>query len=63
CTECKAALAEVIIGYLGPIQDKRNALENADIDKILKDGEQKAREIAGGTIREVKKAVFNIEQI
>lgn len=54
CTQCKEYLAEVITGYLKPIQAKRGKLKDADTDKILKEGNKKAGEIAGDTIREVK---------
>lgn len=57
CTECKKILAELIIEYLKPIQAKRAKLKDSDIDKILKEGNRKAKGIAEGTIKEVKTVV------
>ncbi|MDI6758344.1 MAG: tryptophan--tRNA ligase [Candidatus Omnitrophota bacterium] len=61
CTECKKELAKILISFLGPIQDKRKELLK-DKDKvldILREGEEKAREIASQTIQEVKNLLFS----
>lgn len=52
----KEGLADVIIQGLASIQEKRKELEkdNAYIENILKEGEEKARAIAQKTLREVK---------
>jgi tryptophanyl-tRNA synthetase len=57
CTQCKKDLAEIIIEYLRPIQEKRNKLENSDIDKILEEGNKKAKEVAEETINEIKQVI------
>lgn len=58
CTQCKSDLAEIIVEYLRPIQTKRNKLKNIDIDKLLKEGNKKAKEVAEKTIKQVKELVF-----
>lgn len=58
CTECKKNLAEVIIEFLKDIQAKRSALTDSDAKRILEDGNKRAGEAAGITIKEVKALVF-----
>ncbi|MFC1594509.1 tryptophan--tRNA ligase [Candidatus Omnitrophota bacterium] len=60
CTECKQMLAEILINVLEPIQEKRKGLveDKKKIKDILKDGADKAREVAQATIKEVKNAMF-----
>jgi tryptophanyl-tRNA synthetase len=55
-SELKVNLAGAIYKELEPIQKKRAQLEkdSAYVEKVLKEGAQKAREIAGQTLREVK---------
>lgn len=57
CTDCKKELAEILIGFLGPIQEKRNALleDKNQIFDILEQGEKKAGAAAAQTLSEVKK--------
>ncbi|MCM8796898.1 MAG: tryptophan--tRNA ligase [Candidatus Omnitrophica bacterium] len=57
CTQCKRALAEILIKLLEPIQEKRNKLirNKAEIPLILEAGEKKARAVASATIEEVKR--------
>jgi len=59
CVQCKTRLAEVLIAYLEPIYKKRKDFEKdlAEVEKILKIGAQKARQIAAQTIKEVKEAM------
>jgi len=57
CTDCKKELAEILIKFLEPIQEKRNELlknKNKLLD-ILLEGEKKAGAVAAQTISEVKK--------
>ena len=56
CTDCKKQLAQIIIKYLEPIQEKRKELfkDKKYIFDILEEGEKKAREIAVKTITETK---------
>jgi len=59
CTQCKKNLAEVIITHLKDIQNRRHELmkDKENIHKVLKEGTDKARDIASQTLKEVKKAV------
>lgn len=52
----KKQLAEAIYKELKPIQEKRKELEaNPDyVEKVIKEGAQKAREVASQTVKEVK---------
>lgn len=56
CTACKKELAEILIGFLAPIQDKRSRyLKNKDdIFDILDAGAKKASSMAAKSIAEVK---------
>jgi len=55
----KKNLAEIIINALKPIQDKYKELENnpSYVEKILKDGEIKAKEIACKKLSEIKQKI------
>ena len=59
CVACKKELARNIIDYLAPIQEKRKYYEEHPeiVDKILKEGTEKARKTAKETMRKVKKAM------
>ena len=59
CVACKKQLAENIIDYLAPIREKRKYYEEHPelIDKILKEGTEKARKVAKETMKDVKKAM------
>ncbi len=57
CTECKKALAEILIEYLDPIRTKRAKMSDSDVESILAAGAEKARETASETMREVKKLI------
>ncbi|KKQ84449.1 MAG: Tryptophanyl-tRNA synthetase [Candidatus Woesebacteria bacterium GW2011_GWB1_38_8] len=54
--ELKEELAKAIYRELEPIQKRRTELEKDEsyIENVLKEGEEKARSIAGETLREVK---------
>jgi tryptophanyl-tRNA synthetase len=56
CTACKKELAELVVDFLRPIQEKRKALlkDKAALAAILEQGNQKAREAAGATMEEVR---------
>jgi len=55
-SDLKAALAEAIYTELKPIQEKRKDFETnpSEVDRILKEGAEKARAIASGTVNEVR---------
>jgi tryptophanyl-tRNA synthetase len=59
CTNCKKELAEILVNFLKPIQEKRHELlkEKSRVFEILEDGEKKAVSVAHGTISEVKKLI------
>ena len=59
CVACKKQLAKNIIDYLAPIREKRKYYEEHPelVDKILKEGTEKARKVAKETMRDVKKAM------
>lgn len=59
CVACKKQLAKNIIEYLRPIREKRAYYEEHPeiVDKILKEGTEKARKTAKETMKEVKKAM------
>lgn len=56
CTHCKRELAEIIIKFLAPIQEKRSELlkNKSVISDILNDGEKKAAQVAAKTMGEVR---------
>lgn len=55
----KESLAQAIANELAPIQEKRATLEkDVDyVDSVIREGAQKARELAGKTVKEVKNAM------
>ena len=53
----KSELAEVIISFLTPFQERFNALSDEDVMKILEEGAEKVRPIAKKKLDEVKKKV------
>lgn len=59
CVQCKKELCENIVNFLKPIREKRLYYEkNPEIvEKILKEGSQKARKKAQETMEKVKKAM------
>ncbi|MEW6026492.1 MAG: tryptophan--tRNA ligase [Planctomycetota bacterium] len=60
CTECKKALAELLVNLTKPFREKRKEIEknHSYVRKVLEEGALKAREIAGKTMKEIRKAVF-----
>jgi len=56
CTDCKKELAQILIKFLEPIQEKRGELlkNKSEILDILNQGEKKAASVAQKTIEEVK---------
>ena len=59
CVGCKKQLANNIIEFLKPIREKREYLENHPeiIDKIIKEGTEKARIEAKENMKQIKKAM------
>jgi tryptophanyl-tRNA synthetase len=60
CTDCKGILADTLIDYLKPIQEKRDILaKNKNrVKEILDEGRKRAQKIAQETIQQVKEAIF-----
>jgi len=59
--EFKKDLAEVVVDFLKPFQEKYNALKDDEVLKILRDGAKKIQPIAAQTLSEVKIAMGIIE--
>jgi len=59
CVECKQRIAGKINELLEPMRERRAAYETnpSQVDEILLDGTNRAREIAKGTMREVREAM------
>jgi len=59
CTECKKELAEIIVNFLKPIQEKRSQLlkEKERVIDILEKGRKKAQGVAVKTVAEIKTVV------
>jgi len=55
--EFKDGLAEVVVDFLKPFQEKFNGLSDEHVLKVLSEGAAKARQIASQTMEEVKKSV------
>jgi len=58
--EVKQKLTNALNSFLDPIRDKRNALTDEDVIRIVKDGSSRAREVAGKTMARVKKRLHQI---
>jgi len=60
CVACKAQLAENIIKFLAPIQEKRHYYESHPeiVQDIIMEGTKKARIVAAETLRQVKEKMF-----
>jgi tryptophanyl-tRNA synthetase len=59
CVECKKLVAKKLNEFLGPIYDKRKALEKRKdhVMEIFMEGNKKARQTAGETLSEAKQAM------
>jgi tryptophanyl-tRNA synthetase len=53
-SEMKQELATAIFEELGPIQERRNKITDEDVEKVIREGAEKARKLAGETLKEVK---------
>ena len=58
CTDCKARLGEILVEYLAPIREKREALlaDEGKVESILRQGMEKAKAVASSTMAEVWEA-------
>jgi tryptophanyl-tRNA synthetase len=57
CNDKKKILAERIIERFAPFRDIRSELSPEQVNAILDEGSEKAREVARGTMREVRAAI------
>jgi tryptophanyl-tRNA synthetase len=59
CRDCKGALKESLGGRMAPIAERRRALEAdvGSVERVLAAGAEKAREAAGETMSEVRRAM------
>jgi tryptophanyl-tRNA synthetase len=55
----KQAVADAVVEYLGPVRERYEALrgDEAGLEKVFATGAEKARAIAGETIRDVRQAM------
>ncbi|MCL4539605.1 MAG: tryptophan--tRNA ligase [Bacteroidetes bacterium] len=59
CVDCKLRAAERLNRFLNPLRERRRQYENApeEVEKILKNGEAQAREVARKTMQDVHQAM------
>jgi tryptophanyl-tRNA synthetase len=57
CVDCKSECAAAMEHFLRPVRERRASLDPATVDRILADGEEKARAVAAGTLADVKAAM------
>ncbi len=57
CVDCKTEVTERMNAWLRPVRERRASFDRATIDRILADGTDRARIIASGTLRDVKRAM------
>lgn len=59
CRDCKAALKESLLGLLGPIRERRRALEAEPdrVERVLAAGAEAARAVAAATLVEVRRGM------
>ncbi len=64
CIECKAAMAENLIQWIGPVRERRVKWENdkKGVVEMIDDGSKRARVEAKKTMERVKEAVFGWEK-
>jgi tryptophanyl-tRNA synthetase len=58
--EVKKKLAKALNEFLDPIRERRAALTDDEVHKIIKEGSEKAREVAHHTITKVKKCLHQV---
>jgi len=57
CIECKGWAADALVQILNPIQERRARYTSADVEDILRDGANRARNRAEQTMNEVRTAM------
>ncbi len=63
CIECKGAMADHLIRWIGPIRERRQGYEKdpAKVLEILGEGSKRAQNVSRGTMLRVREAVFGWE--
>jgi tryptophanyl-tRNA synthetase len=64
CVECKKKMADGLVGWIAPIQERRKELEAhpQQVWDILDAGGKKARRAARRTMKRVRNAIFKLDQ-
>jgi tryptophanyl-tRNA synthetase len=57
CVACKGELAETMNAWLRPVRARRASFDRATIARIVADGTDRARVVAGATLADVKRAL------
>ncbi len=57
CVACKGELAETMNAWLAPVRARRAAYDRLRIAEIIEAGNEKARVVARGTLRDVRRAM------
>jgi tryptophanyl-tRNA synthetase len=57
CVACKGELAETMNAWLRPVRARRASFDRATIARIVADGTERARVVAGATLADVKRAL------
>ena len=57
CVDCKSELAETMNHWLRPVRERRASFDRASVEGIVDAGTEHAREVAAGTLRDVKAAM------
>jgi tryptophanyl-tRNA synthetase len=57
CVACKGELAETLNAWLRPVRARRASFDRATIARIVADGTDRARAVAGATLADVKRAL------
>lgn len=57
CVDCKSELAEAMNAWLRPVRERRASFDRAALERILREGSERARVVAAETIRDVKRAM------
>jgi tryptophanyl-tRNA synthetase len=57
CVDCKSLCAEKLNDRMKPVRERRAAIDPAGVERILIDGASRARDVARGTLADVKSAM------
>ena len=60
CVECKRAMGENLVRWIGPVQERRKQFESDPdrVRQILEKGSKRAQRVARGTMKRVREAIF-----